>query len=163
MPATPELHALLNARPGAPAGTLTGPASSTDNALARWDGTGGTALQNSGVVVSDSDEIEGYKAKLNAQTGTTYTLVAADTGKVIDHANASAITVTLPNSLAVGWCATYVQAGAGQVTFSPASGALLRNRQSHTKTAGQWAAVTLYVRANAGSAAEYVLAGDSAA
>ena len=45
-----------------------------------------------------------------------------------------------------------------------ASGANLRNRQSHTKTAGQWAGATLYVRTNSGgSAAEYVLNGDTSA
>ena len=38
-------------------GDLSGPASSTDNALARWDGTGGGTLQNSGWTLNDSDEL----------------------------------------------------------------------------------------------------------
>lgn len=147
-----------------PAALMSGAGSSTDNALARWDGTTGDALQNSGVIVSDNDEISGYRGHLNTQTGTTYTLQASDSGKVVDIANGSAITLTLPNSLPVGFCCTVVQAGAGQITFTPASGATRRNRQSHTKTAGQWAMTTLYVRANSGgSAAEYVLGGDTAA
>ncbi len=37
------------------AGTLTGPGSSTDNALIRWDGTGGTVTQNSEITLGDSD------------------------------------------------------------------------------------------------------------
>lgn len=145
-------------------GDVVGPASSTDNTVPRFDGTTGKLLQGSGVTVGDNDEISGYRANINAQTGTTYTLVTADRGKVVECTNASAITVTLPNSLAVGFCCTIVQGGAGQVTLSAASGATLRNRQSHTKTAGQWSGATLYVRTNSGgSAAEYVLNGDTSA
>jgi hypothetical protein len=127
------------------------------------DGTTGKTVQGSGVVVSDNDEISGYKGNVNSQTGTTYTVVAADSGKIVDHANAAAITTTLPNNLPQGWCCTYAQGGAGQITFSAASGASLRNRQSLSKTAGQYAGVTLYVRSNVGgTAAEYVLMGDTA-
>ena len=149
---------------GGGTGDVTGPGSSTDNTLVRMDGTTGKVIQGSGVVLSDNDEISGYRGNVNIQTGTTYTVLAADSGKIVDHANASAITTTLPNNLPVGWCCTYAQTGAGQVTFSAASGATLRNRQSHTKIAGQWGEVSLYVRANSGgAAAEYVLAGDTAA
>lgn len=38
-------------------GAAGGPASSTDNALARFDGTGGTTLQNSGWTLNDSDTL----------------------------------------------------------------------------------------------------------
>src|ERR1044071_3500054 len=108
--------------------------------------------------------LAGYLAKLNVRTATTYTLVAGDSGKIIDHANAGAITVTLPNSLSVGFSVTYVQTGAGQITFTPAAGASRRNRSAHTKTAGQWAMVTLFVRTNStGTNAEWVLGGDTAA
>lgn len=148
---------------GGGSGDVVGPASSVDNSLPRFDGTTGKLLQGSGFLLSDLDEVSGYRGNVNLQTGTTYTVVAADTGKVIDHANAGGITVTLPNNMPVGWCCTYVQSGAGQVTFSAASGATLRNRQSHTKIAGQWGMAVLEVRANSGgSAAEYVLGGDTA-
>lgn len=143
-------------------GDVSGPGSSTDNALPRFDGAGGDTLQNSGVLVSDSDEISGYRGHLNAQTGTSYTLLSSDSGKVVECTNAGAITLDMPNSLPVGFCCTVVQGGAGAITFTPASGASRRNRQSHTKTAGQWAMTTLYVRTNSGgSAAEYVLGGDT--
>jgi len=36
---------------------VTGPGSSTDNAVARWDGAGGNTLQNSGVTIDDSDNV----------------------------------------------------------------------------------------------------------
>lgn len=101
---------------------------------------------------------------INFQTGTSYLLQATDRGRPIEILNANPITVTLPNNLPVGFTATIYQGGAGQITLSPASGALLRHRQSHTKTAGQWAAISLLVRSNSGgSAAEYVIWGDTAA
>ncbi len=41
------------------AGDVEGPSSSTDNAIARFDGTDGTKIQNSGVILDDSDNITG--------------------------------------------------------------------------------------------------------
>ncbi len=44
---------------GGGSGDVTGPASSTDNTLPRFDGTGGKTLQGSGVVVDDSNSVSG--------------------------------------------------------------------------------------------------------
>ena len=44
------------------AGDVTGPGSSTDNAIARFDGTGGKTLQNSGILIDDSDSITGVSS-----------------------------------------------------------------------------------------------------
>lgn len=44
---------------GGGGGDVSGPVSSTDNAIARWDGTGGDTIQNSGVIIDDSDVISG--------------------------------------------------------------------------------------------------------
>jgi hypothetical protein len=155
---TPKLTTRANIRDG----LVAGPASATDNTLVRYDSTTGKLVQASGVLVSDTNAISGYIGDLNLQTGTTYTLVAADTGKVVECTNASAVTVTLPANAAVGFCCTVVQGGAGAVSFTPAGSATIRNRQSHDGLAGQWAACTLYVRTNSGgSAAEYVLNGDT--
>lgn len=97
----------------------------------------------------------------NLQTGTTYTLLPTDDGGVVEISNAAAIALTLPNSLPAGFSCLVTQAGAGQITFTAAGGATIRQRSSLTKTAGQWAMVTLYVRTNAGgSSAVYVLGGD---
>ncbi len=97
-------------------------------------------------------------------SGTAHTLDGSYVGKTILTSNASAVTLTLPNSLYVGFHCRVVQYGGGQITFSPASGALRRNRQSHTKSAGQYAVCNLEVVANSGgSAAEYILSGDTAA
>ena len=59
----------------------------------------------------------------NAQTGTTYTLVAADLGKLVTASNASGITVTVPPSVfTTGNIVNLQQIGAGQVTFAQGSG-----------------------------------------
>jgi len=41
------------------AGDVSGPGSSTDNAIVRWDGAGGDTLQDSGVIIDDSDVVTG--------------------------------------------------------------------------------------------------------
>lgn len=59
----------------------------------------------------------------NAQTGTTYTLVAADLGKMVTLSNASAITLTLPPSVFSTGNIINIQAiGAGQVTLAAGAG-----------------------------------------
>lgn len=63
---------------------------------------------------------------INTQTGTTYTTVLADNGKLTTLSNASAIAVTIPlnSSVAypVGAQINMAQLGAGQVTVSGAGG-----------------------------------------
>jgi hypothetical protein len=63
---------------------------------------------------------------INTQTGTSYTTVLADNGKLITQSNASAITTTIPpfSSVAypVGAQLNFAQYGAGQVTFAQGAG-----------------------------------------
>jgi hypothetical protein len=59
----------------------------------------------------------------NAQTGTTYTLVSADSSKLVTASNASAIVVTIPPAIfAAGEAINLQQIGAGQVTFAAGVG-----------------------------------------
>ena len=85
--------------------------------------------------------LSGFAANMNAQTGTTYTLTAADNGKIITLNNAGAITLTVP-TLFAGFNCMIVQLGAGQVTLT-ASSTTISNRSGLTKTAGTNAIVTL--------------------
>lgn len=136
-------------------------ASLTSNAVLTGNTT--STPNATGVTIDGSNTIYGYLANINAQTGTTYTLVAGDSGKIIECSNASAITVTLPNSLAQGFYCTIAQTGAGQITLTAASGATLRSFDSFTKTAGQYAAINLYVTTNSGgSSAIYMMQGRGA-
>lgn len=162
---------------GAGSGDVVGPSSATDNAVARFDSTTGKLVQNSVVTVADTtgnmagvgtvnthtipggtDTFAMLTPTLNDQTGTTYTLVAGDKGKVVTLSNAAAITLTVPSGLGVGFSCLIVQKGAGQVTFT-ASGTTIRQRQSHTKTAGQYAACSLVAHV----ANDFILGGDTAA
>ena len=96
-------------------------------------------------------------------TGTGYTLVSGDLGKRKRTTSASSVTVTLPKSLEQGFGLLFCQAGAGRITFAAESGATINNRLGYTKTAGQWAEVSVIVDTNVGgSAASWVISGDTA-
>ena len=84
---------------------------------------------------------------LNAQTGTTYTLVLTDAHKFVTLSNASAITLTVPPNSSVafetGDQVNLMQLGAGQVTVAAGSGVTLRSAGSLVKTSAQYAVATL--------------------
>ena len=63
----------------------------------------------------DGTAISGFDASINDQTGTAYTLLASDNGKVVTLDNGSAVTVTIPSGLGVGFNCSFIQKGAGQV------------------------------------------------
>lgn len=63
-----------------------------------------------------------FLREVNAQTGTTYTVLQSDLGKLVTHSNASSIAVTLPQAtgmFAAGWYYHTVNKGAGTVTITP--------------------------------------------
>lgn len=88
----------------------------------------------------------------NAQTGTTYTLVAADLGKWVTASNAAAITVTIPPSVfAAGNMIHLQQIGAGQVTFAQGAGVTITSTgatASAPKLRAQYAACTILCTAS---------------
>jgi hypothetical protein len=82
---------------------------------------------------------------LNAQTGTTYTPVLTDNGKLVTLSNASAITVTVPTNASVAYATgaqINIQAiGAGQVTVAGDTGVTVNGTGNKLRT--QWSAGTL--------------------
>jgi hypothetical protein len=104
----------------------------------------------------DDNAILGFSASKNDQTGTTYTVVASDNGKVVVLNNASAITVDIDTGLPAGFNCSFVQKGLGQVSF--AGTATVNNRQSHTKINGQYGVASIV----AYDTDTYILAGDTA-
>lgn len=74
---------------GSASQSVTGAASSTDNAVARWNGTGGTSIQNSTVIINDTDDIT------MASTGT---LTLPNTGLHLLDSNASHDLIIKPGS-----------------------------------------------------------------
>ena len=69
----------------------------------------------------------------NAQTGTTYTLVASDVGKIVTLSNGSSITLTVPPSVfTTGNIINAQQIGAGQVTLAQGAGVTITSTGSGT-------------------------------
>lgn len=80
---------------------------------------------------------------VNAQTGTSYTLVAADAGKLVTLSNASPVTLSVPQdsgaTIAVGTYVDLYALGAGQVTVQAGTGATLRVSGLTAKSRAQYA------------------------
>lgn len=83
---------------------------------------------------------------VNAQTGTTYTLVLADRGKLVTCSNTGAITVTIPTNASVafpvGSQVDVAVMNTGMVTFVGASGVTVNGTPSLV-TRARYSAVTL--------------------
>jgi hypothetical protein len=113
-----------------------------------------SSTTNDVVYYNGSTWVNKYVASIptltNAQSGTTYTLVLGDAGKIVEVGNASAITVTIPTNASVaypvGTQITILQTGAGQITVSGPSGGTL-NATPGTKLRAQWSSATLLKRA----------------
>lgn len=103
--------------------------------------------------------------QLNAQTGTTYTLVIGDAAKTVTLTNAAAITLSVPTNavaaFAVGTQILLYQGGAGQVTVSAVTPATttIRANGSKTKINGQYGVACLMKLATD----EWVLFGNTTA
>jgi len=87
-------------------------------------GTGLSGGGSSGSVTLALDYKAATTLTINAQTGTTYTTIAADAAaKLVTLTNASAITVTIaPGLYSIGEQINFAQLGAGQVTFQGGAG-----------------------------------------
>ena len=75
-------------------GDVSGGGSSTDNAIVRWDGTGGDTTQDSGVTIDDSDNIAGINSLQSANSAGLDILDQADATKIarVDVSNISTAT-----------------------------------------------------------------------
>jgi hypothetical protein len=118
---------------GTPAGSPTAPATPANSiSLATIAvGAGVTSITAGNITDTRVDVTTNLPApqlnfSVNAQTGTTYTTVFNDNGKLVTQANASAITTTIPPNSSVdypvGAQITFAQYGAGQVTIQGGSG-----------------------------------------
>jgi hypothetical protein len=119
--------------PGTPAGSPTAPATPANSiSLATVAVGAGVTQINAGNITDTRPEVTtnlpapGLNFAVNAQTGTTYTTVASDNGKLVTQANASAITTTIPPNSSVdypvGAQITFARYGAGSVTIQGGSG-----------------------------------------
>ena len=112
-------------------------------------GTTGQVLSKNSNTDMDFTWIEQDDSTLsfNAQTGTTYTLVGSDLGKLVTLSNASGITLTVPPSVFVAGNQIHIQQiGAGQVTFAQGSGVTITSTgatASAPKLRAQYSAATI--------------------
>jgi len=126
----------MNISPTIAGATFSGLIISTSGISAQGGICGGTYISAEG----------GYRVTSNAiraLTGTTYTFLTTDDGKIITSSNAANQVFTVPTGLPVGFNCTVIQNGTAPVGFIGASGVTLQSFAGKTFTAGQYAAVTL--------------------
>jgi len=120
-------------------------------------GTWGTEL-NTWLLTAHNPDATLKDIILNTQTA-SYTLVLADSGKVVEMNVASANSVTVPANASVafpiGTMIAIDQIGAGQTGIVAASGVTIRSVSGYLKVSGQYSGVTLRKRATN----EWVLVG----
>lgn len=114
-----------------------------NNIVFRTAGTERMRLDlNGNLTGSTTNTLSGFGTQINAISA-AYALVAGDNSEVIQSNAASGITVTIPSGLPAGFNCMVLQYGAGQITFSPAAGVTLINRNAYNKTIGQYALATV--------------------
>ncbi|MCR4325182.1 MAG: hypothetical protein NUV69_05890, partial [Candidatus Curtissbacteria bacterium] len=98
---------------GAASGDVVGPASATDNAIARFDSTTGKLIKNSGVIIDDSNNITGVG---NLTVGGTTGLTLSGVGGQITFANGETIDNDLDGTIAVTGALTVNGATSADIT-----------------------------------------------
>ena len=105
----------------------------------------GNSFDNRALLSTDNPGIV-----VNAQTGSSYTAVLSDAGKLVERNNASANTFTIPpnSSVAfpVGTVIMVSQEGAGATTIVEGSGVSIESRGNLLGLAGRYAEATLRKR-----------------
>ena len=145
-------------------------AAATPSVLALRDASGrlkvaspsaSTDAANKTYVDSQIAAVRGAYVGVNAQTGTSYTPVVADRGKLVTLNNAAAIAVTLPNdstlAIAIGEQIDFAVIGNGMATFSAGAGATVKATPSAVTRANGSAVSAIKYAANA-----WLLVGDLA-
>jgi N-acyl-L-homoserine lactone synthetase len=98
------------------------------------------------LLASELNNMATAMVAINAQTGTTYSVVLSDDGKLLTCDNAASIALTIvPNSTAafgIGTQINIMQLGAGTVTITAGAGVTLQSAGSKLKTDAQYAVAT---------------------
>jgi len=114
------------------------------------DGQTALDVPDGNVTITDSLTVSGglvAPLAINAQTGTTYTFVAADAGKLVTSSNGSAQTFTVPPNSSVAYdVGTQIivqNIGSANCTLAQGSGVTIQSKDSNKEIDGQYAAATL--------------------
>lgn len=100
---------------------LDGAGSGTVTSVTAGGGLSASGVGGSGGSVTVTGTITAVQP-VNAQGGTTYTVVTGDNGKLMTFSNGSAVAVTLPQATGTfgsGWHADVINKGVGTVTITP--------------------------------------------
>jgi hypothetical protein len=101
------------------AGDVNGPASATDNAIVRFDGTGGKTVQNSAVTIADTTGDIAGASSVTAPASTALTLAGGSTGaSLVLGSGSGASSLTGTGNVKVGFNA----ASGALATFGVSSG-----------------------------------------
>lgn len=123
-------------------------------------GSNYTALTVNGSGTVAWADVRSYPQNVNTQTGTTYTLVLTDAGKLVTCSNAASITLTVPPAASVAFPAGTIidlaQYGAGQLTIAAGVGVTVQTSSS-LKLRTQWSSACLVLSATAD---QWFLVGD---
>ena len=114
------------------------------------DGQNALEVPDGNVSVTDQLTVSGglvAPLQINAQTGTTYTFVIGDAGKLVTSSIGSAQSITVPpNSsvaFAVGTQIIVQNIGSANATLAQGSGVTIQSKDSNKEIDGQYAAATL--------------------
>jgi hypothetical protein len=120
--------------------------------LQEWQTSSGTPLLKldpAGTLTGSSIVATTFSGSVLSSTrstaATTDTPIITDAGNIIEYTSATAVTITLPTNASVGYpvgtTLTFIQVGAGQLTFAgPAGGTM--NFTPGTKSRAQWSQVS---------------------
>jgi hypothetical protein len=117
------------------------------------DGDDAITIADGGDMDFNGNTIEDFSASMSSTITGSRNLATSDNGKIL-ICNGT-ITLTTTTSLPVGFNCLIVQYGSGAVTIAESSTDVL-NRNDHTKTAGQYAIMTLICIASN----TFILSGD---
>ena len=121
------------------------PDSGTGDGFTRFSQLTSITINNSVVAASATSSPSVHP--INAQTGTAYTLVLTDEGKLITSSNTAAQTVTVPPNSSVafpiGSEVLVTQINTGQVTLAGGAGVTINSADSALKLRTQYSSATL--------------------
>jgi hypothetical protein len=112
------------------------------------DGSGNLSFANilvinSGIINAQGAILQNFSSALGSGGALTITSANAATYNGTVYNVTGAVTISVDNTVPDGFSLTIIQQDANQCTISAGSGLTLRNRLGNTKSAGQWAVITI--------------------
>jgi hypothetical protein len=106
-----------------------------------------TLNYTNGAFINSNVSVNGWvtgRARINTQSGTTYTILSSDAGSIINStSNTGLVASVVGTNYPAGFQTTILQAGTAQVTLSGGSGITINQANNFFKTSKQWSAATL--------------------